>query len=127
MFFLDLLFALVIALLLTGLFGLLFRRMTMGTGLLLFFLVLFLASWAGGIWLTPFGPLIFGVSWLSFLFIGLFVALILTALIPPTRPPRTLDEARVQTEMGVEAAFVIDIFFWVLVVGLLIAIVVAYV
>lgn len=127
MFFLDLLFALVIAILLTALFGLLFRRMAMGTGLLLFFLVLFLASWAGGVWLTPFGPPLFGVSWLSFLFIGLFVALILTALIPPVRPPRTLEEARVQAETEAETTFIIDIFFWILLLGLLVVIVITYI
>lgn len=126
MFLIDLLFALVIAVLLTGLFGLLFRRMTMGSGILLFFLVLFLTSWAGGVWLTPFGPPLFGVSWLSFLFIGLFVALLLIALIPPVRPPQTLEEARVQAETEAETAFIVDVFFWILLIGLLVAIVAAY-
>jgi hypothetical protein len=127
MFVLDLLFVLVITVLLTVLFGLLFRGMRMGLGLYLFFLVLFLATWAGGLWITPFGPTLFEVSWLPFLLVGLFFTLLLIVLVPPARTPQTFEEARVQASAETEAVIIIDIFFWVLMIGLLIAIAAAYV
>lgn len=55
----------------------------LATGLLFFFTVLFLATWAGGLWLAPFGPTIWGVSWVGFLIVGLVVALLLAAVAPP--------------------------------------------
>ena len=126
MFLLDLLFAIVTALLLTGLFGMLFRRMTVGEGLLLFFVILFLATWAGGVWIAPIGPLLFDVSWLSFLLVGLFVVLLLTILIPPARPRSVVHETPGQVQAEAEAAIVMDVFFWVLIIGLLAVIVIAY-
>lgn len=126
LFIADLLLALMIAILLTSLFGLLFRGLRKGSEIWIFFLILFLASWAGGIWLTPFGQPIFGVSWLSFLSIGLFTALVLTALIPPSRPQRMADTPKAQTGQEARAVFNVDIFFWVLLLGLFVAILVAY-
>lgn len=127
MFFLDLLFALFIAILMTGIFGLLFRRLRMGIGLFIFLIVLFLATWAGGLWIAPFGPTLLNVAWLPFLLVGLFFALLMITLIPPTRTPRTLEEARIQASSETEAVIFIDIFFWILLIGLLIAVVAAYV
>ena len=43
-------------------------------------LILFLATWAGGIWLVPFGPRLWGVAWASFVVVGLVVALLMAAL-----------------------------------------------
>jgi hypothetical protein len=95
-----------------------------GTRVLIFFGILFLTTWAGGIWVTPFGPILFDVPWLSFLLVGLFIALILTAISPPPRRPRTAQEAAAYAEA--EAAIAIDIFFWVLIAGLIVTILVAY-
>ena len=50
MFVIDMLFALVIALVLTGIFGLGFGRYGMGTTLAVFFIIVFFATWAGGVW-----------------------------------------------------------------------------
>lgn len=41
--------------------------------------VLFLATWAGGIWLVPLGPRVWGAYWLGFLVVGILVALIIAA------------------------------------------------
>jgi hypothetical protein len=37
------------------------------TGLALFFLIIFLSTWAGGIWVHPVGGLVGGVHWVPFL------------------------------------------------------------
>src|SRR5690349_10349883 len=49
-------------------------------------LVLFLSTWAGGLWLVPIGPRLWGVAWGSFLAVGLFVALLMAALISAREP-----------------------------------------
>jgi hypothetical protein len=54
-------------------------------GFMLFFLVVWLATWGIGSWMTPYGPLMYGVPWLSFLLIGLLVALVAAASLPSRR------------------------------------------
>lgn len=59
-------------------------------------LVLFLATWAGGAWLVPIGPKLWGVAWDGFLAVALLVALLVYALIRrPGAPPdsSTTDDA----------------------------------
>ena len=43
-------------------------------------LILFLATWAGGIWLVPLGPRLWGVAWGGFVVVGLLVALLMGAV-----------------------------------------------
>ena len=53
MFLGELLLVLFLSLVLTLVFAVGFRRQSWGGGLIVFFLILFLATWAGGIWLPP--------------------------------------------------------------------------
>jgi len=125
MFFVDLLVALAVGLLLTVIFGALFRNQGPWGIWWVFLILIFLVAWAGGVWVRPFGPVWFDVAWLPFLFVGLFFALLLAAI--PPLPRRTYGETVVeaQAEDAVIAAF--SVFFWVLLIGLLVAIVLAYV
>ncbi len=66
MFMIDFLFAILIALLLTAIFAGGLRRHRFGAALIFFFVVLLFGTWAGGVWITPIGAPMFGVSWLSF-------------------------------------------------------------
>jgi hypothetical protein len=52
----------------------------------------FLVVWAGGIWLTPLGPDLFGsaAAWIPFIIVGFFGALFVTAA-SPLRRPRTVN------------------------------------
>jgi len=94
MFILEVIFAACISLLLSGLFVLVTRNRSGKTGSLRLFLIIFLATWAGGIWLKPFGPSLWGIHWLGFLVAGLFVSIILV-ITTPNRAPKgrreTLD------------------------------------
>jgi hypothetical protein len=118
---LDLLFVLLIVLPLTAVFAAVFRRYPLGI-VLCYFILLFLATWAGGVWLTRFGPLLWGVSWVSFLVVGLFFALLLAALIPPAPPPRSRVEA-VRRERSERSVFeIFNLLFWILVLFLIAAI-----
>jgi hypothetical protein len=126
-FLIDFLFAAVFAVLLTLIFSTLFRRKGPWSRGLVFFLIVFLAAWAGGVWLLPFGPTLFGVTWLPFLIAGLFVALILAAALPPqmTEEP---SEKKIVLEKRTDAVERkrFDAFFFLLIGALLIAVILGY-
>jgi len=125
MFLWHLIFAIVIALLLSAIFGLGFRRTGAWPGIFIFFLIILLFSWAGGVWLAPFGPAIAGAYWLPFLFVGILIALFLAAAVPPDRTRRRTIEAPEQ--QVAESETVLGVFFWFLIVLLIIAITVYYI
>ncbi len=116
MFFIDLLLALVIALVIGAVFVLGFRRERPGPGLLIFLLVLFLLTWAGGVWITPFGPTLWGSFWLPFLLVAIIVALVLSAFPPPGGERSTVKLVSEQEQAATETeAAALNVFFWVLI------------
>jgi hypothetical protein len=120
MFFIDLLLALVIAVIVGLILTRGFRRSGPWTGVAGFFLLLFLATWAAGVWLVPFGPVMFGAYVLPFLFGALIVGLLLAAVSPPgPTGPEPLEE-------GQAAALGLSMFFWALIIALVVVILVAY-
>ncbi|MEJ2697414.1 MAG: hypothetical protein P8013_12275 [Candidatus Sulfobium sp.] len=124
MIFLDLFYVLVITLVLTAVFAVGFRKQRTWPVVLVFFVILFLATWAAGVWITPAASLP-GVSWVSYVIVGLLFALLLTALIPLSR---SMQSARArEAEEKAIAIVVFDLFFWILVIGLIAAIIVRYV
>lgn len=128
MFILDLLIALVIGFLLVLLFSALFRNSTPWGSFWIFLLVVFLVTWAGGIWIGPFGPTILEVAWLPFLIVGIFIIVLLAATVPPSsaRPRKgTIEEAK-RTESAESALTGLTLFFWIALILTLIAIVLAY-
>jgi len=127
MFLVDLLFALAVSLLLTAIFAAGFRNRGPWDAWWVFLLVVFLGTWAGGLWLAPFGPTLFDVAWLPFLFIGLLFTFLLAAAVPAARPPRTRGEVIAEARAEEAAITTFSVFFWVLLVGLVVAIVLAYV
>jgi len=130
MFFTDVITALVVAtvimvpLYLTG-------RIGPWSGRIWFGLVLFLFTWVGGVWGRPYGPVLWGVSWLPFVFWGLIFALLMAAAVP-RRPPRSRrklpEPPRAEVENGTADPLdmTLGIFFWILVVGLVAALIVHY-
>lgn len=128
MFLLDLMIALMIGFLLVLVFSALFRDRTPWGSFWIFLLVVFLVTWAGGIWISPFGPTIFDVAWLPFLIVGLIITVLLAAAVPPrpTRPQKgTIEEAK-RTASTESALSDLTLFFWIAVILTLIVIVLAY-
>jgi hypothetical protein len=131
--FLDFLFALVVAILagsmLAGALGWK-RRIFGGSGrtILFLFIMFLLAIWAGGIWIAPFGPLLWGAYWAPFLAAALFVTLVLAAVISshPHRP-RNRREAIQQAETKQSIAVAFGLFFWLLLALLIASIIIRYV
>ena len=84
------------------------------------FLVMFLGIWAGGVWITPVGPALYGVYWLPFMLTGLIIGLLVAA--SSDHRPNASEGAVTQkeaTRIGVST------FFWVM-VALLILVIFAY-
>ena len=132
MILLHLLFAAVVAVLLTLAFAGACRRCGPWENALWFFIIVLLVAWVGGVWIEPVGPPLWGVYWIPFLGMGLLIALLLAAATPAPRPPKRLPEAREQMEAEAEApaaittALALGWFFWALLVALLVAILVHY-
>jgi MFS family permease len=123
MIFVEMLFALAIALLFTVVFTALSRRARSRRRLIVFFSIIFFAAWAGGVWIAPVGPTLLGVYWLSFFIAGLIFALVMEAISALSSPVQSRDiqkkEENIEIEMGM--------FFWVLFFAFVVLIVVGYI
>jgi Ca2+/Na+ antiporter len=131
--FKEFLISLVVALVLCVIFALVTRRRARKTGFVWFFLFVLMATWAGGVWIRPFGPALSDVRWLQFLVVGLLVVLTF-ALLAPLKPPRgrqdtldQLEEIASQKELTKVTYITLGIVFWVILVILIIAIIARYV
>jgi len=133
-------FALILAGILTATFG---RGPAHWPGFLFLFLILVSFIWAGGMWVIPIGPPLWGTYWLSFLIVGFIVALLIAAMMPPARPgsggrqpwarTRTAGRSGVDAADGLDpfeekepVARTVGLFFWVLITALAIVIVSGY-
>jgi hypothetical protein len=132
MFVLELFFAFIVAIVLSGLFALATRRGFQWPGFLWFFLIIFLATWAGGVWVRPFGPSLFGIYWLPFVLAGLIFVLFL-AISTPGQPPKNRRETidmleRIEQEKKLDqfTYVTLSIFFWILLCVLITAIIIRY-
>ena len=129
MFTVHLAFAVVVAIVFTAILlaigrGNAYERGGWATGLVMFG-ILFLTSWAGGLWLNPVGPRMFGAEWMPFLLMGFVVALLIAAMSPGRRP-----QSRVQAQEAAAAEEVVGTtvtaFFWILAICLIAAITLHY-
>lgn len=129
MLFIHLVYALFFALLLSALFIVLFRTKGPWSSVVIFFLVIFLATWAGGAWLAPFGPAPWGIPFLPFLLVGLVLALLLAAATPSAEEESTveLEDPKEMREERATAARTLGLFFWVLIGTLLVIIIARYI
>ncbi|HSH64706.1 MAG TPA: hypothetical protein VLB84_02680 [Bacteroidia bacterium] len=110
--------ALVITFLLTLIISLIFSRPL--RALWIFFIIVFMATWASQLWINPIGPVFWGVAWVPMLVASVFFWLLILALIPPF--PKT----QAGTEEKESASMVLGMFFWIMLVVLLITIAVGY-
>jgi hypothetical protein len=126
MVFVHVLFALFFAVTFTAILAGIFGMRGPWGSIALLFAVIFLVTWAGGLWLSPLGPGLYGSYWLPFLLAGLFISLILAAAVAP--PPReklaTREEARRVEDRAALGA--LGLFFWVLMGALIVAIAYRY-
>jgi Ca2+/Na+ antiporter len=131
--FKEFLVSLVVALVLCVIVALVTRKKVRRTGFVWFFLFVLMATWAGGVWIQPFGPALSDVRWLQFLVVGLLVVLMF-ALFAPLKPPRgrqetidQLEEIARQKELTQVTYITLGILFWIVFVILIIAVIARYV
>lgn len=123
--FIQIVTAVVLAAILTILMTVAFGRHRHAVDAVVFFFVIFLATWGGGLWLRPYGPTIYGVYWFPFLVVALVVSLILITFIP-RQPPHSKTEAMEQIERRRTLESIFSVFLAVLVVVLILGIVFGY-
>jgi heme/copper-type cytochrome/quinol oxidase subunit 2 len=128
MVFIEMLFALAVALFLTVVFAVIGRQAKTPRRVILFFVIVFLGAWAGGIWLTPVGPALLGVYWLSFFAVGLIFALVMEAFAAFSKHPSQQGKAEVQEDVEEERELesIIWTFFWILIAAFAGVIVLGY-
>jgi hypothetical protein len=82
------------------------------------FLILFPTLWVAELWVRPAGPALLDVYWVPLIVVGLIVALILAALVPPRRRRHMIELVRPpEPQLPVRTAF--GFFFWVLMILLI--------
>ena len=127
----GLIVALLIALLITAIAALIFRRRGPWGTTWTFFLFLFLALWTVSIYIRNIGPVYWGIAWLPLLFSAVVLALLLVSFIPDANHWRdesltdseTTGESSIKKNRGVSRPRSSG-FFWFMIVVLIIAIVV---
>ncbi|MEJ2024009.1 MAG: hypothetical protein P8Y00_03160, partial [Deltaproteobacteria bacterium] len=118
MFWIDLLFVVFFALLLSSIMSWGFRwrhparRDTVGASFVFLFFILLVVMWASVAWMVPWGPVIYGTHWLGLLLTGVFVSLLILAVAAPVRPIKTRTPAEAeQVRKEVETATAFGVFF----------------
>ena len=125
----DLLFALFFALLFTAVFSGIFQNRGPWASIPLFFIIIFLSTWAIGAWLSPFGPGLWGGFWLPYFLMGLVVSLLLAAsVVSGTKRETTIElvDTKARAKERKLALTTLGVFFWILVAVLIILITARY-
>jgi thiol:disulfide interchange protein len=129
----ELLTALLIATIMVTGFLLLIRGSGTQYEKLWLFLIVFVATWAGGVWIRPFGPPVRGVYWLTFALAGI-IAVGLIGLFTPHRPPHgryetleKLEQVKQSKELQQATTMTLGVLFWVVLSIFVLAIIFRYV
>jgi len=117
MIILDLFVAMTSGLVLVWMVFLLFGTRGPWSSLWWFFLVVSLFSWAGGIWLVPFGPQWRGRGWLPIICMGILISLLLAAASPRTSHKHR-DKHEMTTAHG-DTRVAIDVLVWAVIACLI--------
>lgn len=132
MIFKEFLTSLAVALLLFVIFTLVTRSRIRRAGFVWPFLFVLMATWAGGVWIRPFGPVLAHIRWLQFLVVGL-LAVLLAALFAPLKTPRNrhetleqLEELPRQRQLEEMSNIALVIVFWIILCVLIWAVIANY-
>lgn len=134
----DLTFSIILALAIALLFAWILRRQGPRRGFLWFFLPIFLAVFAAGIWGKPAGAPLTTSNWLPFLGAGVLMALLLSILAPRylkidrtaqldrQKTLKILDEIEQEKELATLAYISLNLFFWGMIALLIVMILIRY-
>ena len=117
--------ALFFALIFTAVFSGIFQIRGPWASTPIFFIVIFLSTWAIGARLSPFGPGLWGGFWLPFFLMGLVVSLLLAACVvsvPKRETTVELVDTKEQAKERKLALTTLGAFFWILLIVLVLLI-----
>ncbi len=120
----SLIYAIILGIIFTLIFAVGISRSRRWDNILGFFAVIFLVGWAGSLWVIPYEPFLFGISWIPILILTLVVALILSAVLTSYYPK---IEASMSDEREKVGGSIIGTFFWIIIFILIVSIIVGYV
>lgn len=128
MIFGDVIIVILLSLVLTGVVTYELKRSgTYKPGVIfLFFLLILLGIWAGGVWIVPIGPPIMGVYWVSFTAVGIFLTILIMSMLSRDRRKREAISDMDQAEGESIAVLSMDIFLAFLIAYLAVAIIAHY-
>jgi len=128
MSFFEVLLYTALAVLITAVFAIVFKQRGPWGSLWAFFLIIFLAIWAAGLWVRPYGIETFGITWVPVAFFGVLFALVVSAAAPPSNRRTMQKEEKIDPEAKNKPALVaFSAYFWLLMVVLAIAIILGYI
>ncbi len=126
-FYVDLLWALLVALFITGLLVAGLRKARPAVRIVAsLFIILLLGVWAGGLWLSPIGPPVLGGYVVAFFVAGIILALFIAVASYPFYPAYQTEE-RSSTPDRSPFSLPVSALFWLLLALLVVAIVAAYI
>ncbi len=123
----DIIFSIVLSLIITFVFAVGFKNKGPWGAIWAFFLLIFLAVWAGSIWVNPAGVEVWGYPIIPVAIIGVVCALIISA----TAPPDSRETIRHHEELGTNpkkglSMNSFSVYFWLVMVTLVLIIVFGY-
>lgn len=111
--------AIIAAILVIFILSLILKRPMRGFGLV--FIILFLATWTGQLWITPFGPRTLGISWIPLIVVGMLLAFMILALSSDVAAGKPQKADREEGPI-----IVAGFFFWLILIVLIFAIIIGY-
>jgi hypothetical protein len=95
-------------------------------GFWIFFSIIFLATLSGQLWITPFGPVTWGISWVPLILVALFFYMLLFALIPPQPiTPMPVEDKKTE-KTSTPSLLALGLFFWIVIILLLASVIAGY-
>lgn len=126
MIFGDFLMALIIALFFTIVLTVSGKKYRSWKRIIVIFLIMLFASWAGGVWITPVGPAFLGIYWLSFFIVALILALTLETISALHATPSDIDKKET-TKKEEALEILISTSFLILLIVFMIVIIIGYI
>ncbi|MBA3901758.1 MAG: hypothetical protein H0X62_16415 [Bacteroidetes bacterium] len=123
----EILIVLIISLFVASIFYYIFKSKGPAR-LFMFFIVVFLASWAARLWIMPIAPGFLVLQWLPVLIVGIIFALILSVPMSTSNTSEKLigNESKVKLNQD-QTSYAISGFIWILLAILLLSIMVGYI
>lgn len=117
----ELIFAGLIAIVITVLYVFLMRNRGPWKSIWPFFFVIFLGVWSASFWIHPIGSALQHYDWVPLLYIGFIIALLLASVVPVKQKSK---QSAQDNKAPDDPKVALNVFFWLLILVLLIPIII---